>query len=74
MLMRPNSESKGAISLTGMSCRLSPLDADELVHQVAAIELRDGAGATGPEFVHPAPQPHVVELDGVQSPSGGTSV
>ena len=60
MLMRPNS--KWAISLTGMSCRLSLLDADELVHQVQAIELCDRAVDTGPGFVHPAPR--VVELDG----------
>ncbi len=53
---------KWAISLTGMSCRLSLLDAGELVHQVEAIELRNRAVlGWAPGYVHPAPR--VVELD-----------
>ncbi len=60
ILMRLNS--KWAISLTGRSCRSSLLDADELVHQVQAIELCDRAVETGVGSVHPAFR--VVELDG----------
>ena len=60
MLTRTNL--KWAISLTGMSCRLTLLDAGELVHQVEAIELRNRAVlGWAPGYVHPAPR--VVELD-----------